>query len=135
MLGPMIQVPPGPAIPVLSDSQNGQSFAVAPGQTLEVRLSSRPETGYAWQIVQGPPAVALIRQGYGPAAGAYVRNTAGQPGQQVFDVRVPSTIGRTFALALAYKPGGHRLAFARMWRVRLRVDPGPRAASLSGPRR
>ena len=131
----MIQVPPGPAIPVLSDAQNGETFAVAPCQVLEVRLSSRPETGYAWQIVLGPPPVAVIRQGYGPAAGPYVRNAAGRPGRQVFDVRAPATPGRTVNLTLAYKPGDHRFALARVWRVRLRVGAPPAAASLSPPRR
>ncbi len=121
MLGGMIQLPPGPAIPVLSDAQNGAVFAVAPHQTLQVRLSSRPESGYAWQMVQGPPAVAVIRQGYGPAPGPYRRNEAGRPGQQVFDLRAPSTPGRTFAVAFAYRPGGRKLAFARVWRVRLHV--------------
>ena len=129
----MIQVPPGPAIPVLLDRQNGATIGVVAGQVLEVRLSFRPDTGYAWQVVQGPPAVAVIRQGYGPAPGPYLKTRSGPLGQQVFDVRSPTTPGRTIALALAYRPVGRRLAFARVWRVRLSVGPG--AASLSGPRR
>ena len=133
MLGTMIQVPPGPAIPVLSDAQNGATVSVAAGQVLEVRLSSRPDTGYAWQVVQGPPAVAVIRQGYGPAPGPYLKTRGGPLGQQVFDVRVPPTPGRAVALALAYKPVGRRLAFARVWRIRLSIGPG--AASLPGPKR
>ncbi len=133
MLRPMIQVPPGPAVPVLSDAQNGATVGVAPGQMLQVRLSSRPDTGYAWQVVQGPPAVAVIRQGYGPAPGPYLKTRMGRLGQQVFDVRAPATPGRAVALALAYKPIGRRLAFGRVWRVRLSI--GSPAASLSGPRR
>ncbi|WP_174299243.1 protease inhibitor I42 family protein [Caulobacter sp. S45] len=129
----MIQVPPGPAIPVLSDAQNSAEVAVAAGQVLEVRLSTRPGTGYAWQVVQGPPAVTVIRQGYGPAPGPYLRTRNGQLGQQVFDVRAPSTPGRIVALALAYRPVGRRLAFARIWRIRLSIGPAP--ASLSRPRR
>ncbi len=133
MLGTMIQVLPGPSIPVLSDTQNDATIGVAAGQVLEVRLSSRPDSGYAWQAVQGPPAVAVIRQGYGPAPGPYLKTRGGLPGQQVFDVRVPATPGRTVALAFAYKPVGRRLAFARVWRIRLSIRPG--AASLSAPRR
>ena len=129
----MIQVPPGPAIPVLSDTQNGATVGVAAGQMLEVRLSSRPGTGYAWQVVQGPPAVAIIRQGYGPAPGPYLKTRMGRLDEQVFDVRAPATPGRTAVLALAYKPVARRLAFARVWRVRLSVGPGP--ASLSSSRR
>ncbi len=129
----MIQVPPGPAIPVLSDAQNGATVGVAAGQMLEVRLSARPDTGYGWQVVQGPPAVAIIRQGYGPAPGPYLKTRNGRVGQQVFDIRAPATPGRSVALALAYKPLGHRLAFARVWRIRLSVGSGP--ASLSGSRR
>ena len=129
----MIQVPPGPAMTVLSDAQNGATVAVAAGQALEVRLSSRPGTGYAWQVVQGPPAVVIVRQGYGPAPGPYLKTRAGRLGQQVFDVRAPATPGRAIALAFAYKPLGRQMAFARVWRIRLSV--GAAAASLSGPRR
>ena len=84
-------------------------------------------------MVQGPPAVAVIRQGYGPAPGPYLKTRRGPLGQQVFDVRAPVTPNRNVALALAYKPIGRRLAFGRVWRIRLSVGPG--AASLSGPRR
>ena len=129
----MIQVPPGPAIPVLSDAQNGATVGVAAGQVLEVRLTSRPDTGYGWQVVQGPPAITVIRQGYGPGPGPYLKTRMGRLGQQVFDIRTPAAPGRTLALALAYKPVGRRLAFGRVWRVRLSV--GSAAASLSGPRR
>ncbi len=129
----MIQVPPGPAIPVLSDAQNGATVGVAAGQVLEVRLTSRPDTGYGWQVVQGPPAITVVRQGYGPAPGPYLKARMGRLGQQVFDVRAPATPGRTVALALAYKPVARGLAFARVWRIRLSVGPG--AASLSPPRR
>ncbi len=129
----MIQVPPGPAIPVLSDAQNGATVAVAAGQVLEVRLSTRPGTGYAWQMVQGPPAVAMLRQGYGPAPGPHLKTKAARIGQQVFDVRAPAAAGRTVWLAFAYRPVGRTLAFGRVWRIRLSV--GPAAASLSGPRR
>ena len=120
---------------LLSDAKNGATVDVAPGQTVEVRLSARPETGYAWQLVQGPPAVTVIRQGYGPAPGPYSRTPMGRPGQQVFDLRAPATPGRTVALALAYRPGGHRLAFARVWRVRLRIGPAQSPASLPALRR
>ena len=130
----MIQAPPTPLL-LLSDGRNGATVDVAPGQIVEVRLSARPETGYAWQVVQGPPAVTVVRQGFGPAPGAYRSTAFGHPGQQVFDVRAPLTSGRTVALALAYKPTGHRMAFARIWRVRLRIGAAQAPASLPPPRR
>jgi predicted secreted protein len=131
----MIQVPPNLPLLLLSDANNGVTVDVAPGQMVEVRLSARPETGYAWQLVQGPPSVAVVRQGYGPAPGPYRSTQVGRAEQQVFDLRALGTPGRNVALVLAYKPSGHRMAFARVWRVRLRVGPAQASASLPGPRR
>ncbi len=131
----MVQVPPAAALLLLSDARNGATVDVAPGQVVEVRLSARPETGYAWQVVQGPPVVTIVRQGFGPAPGPYRRTAFGHPGQQVFDIRAPATPGRTVSLTLAYKPDGRRMAFGRFWRVRLRIGPAPGSASLPGPRR
>ena len=131
----MIPVPPAAPLLLLADAKNGATVDVAPGQTVEVRLSAHPETGYAWQLVQGPPAVVVVRQGYGPAPGPYRSTPLGRAGQQVFDLRAPATPGRIVALALAYKPRGRRLAFARMWRVRLHVSPAQGPASVLGPRR
>ena len=131
----MIPVPPAAPLLLLSDAKNGATVDVAPGQIVEVRLSARPETGYAWQLVQGPPPVTLVRQGYGPAPGPYRSTATGRAGQQVFDLRAPTTPGRTVAVALAYKPGGRRMTFARVWRVRLHVGLAQGPASLPGPRR
>jgi predicted secreted protein len=131
----MIQVPPSAQMLLLSDATNGATVDVSPGQTVEVRLSARPDTGYAWQLVQGAPGVVVVRQGYGPAPGPYRSTPMGRPGQQVFDLRAAGPSGRTVALALAYKPTGHRMAFARVWRVRLRIGPAQGAASLPGQRR
>ena len=129
----MVQVSPPAVQRVLSEPQNGATVPLAVGKTLEVRLLSRPSTGYAWEVLRAPPDLLVTRRSA----------TAAQPGPQpfgptraqAFDVEARGGPGRTLPFVLAYRPPGRKLAFGRVWRVRLHIEPAAPTTASQTPRR
>lgn len=84
----------------LTQSDNGRSVTISPGETLRIELDENPGTGFRWALERGSdPILELRTSDYIPAAGA----GAGGGGQRVW----------TFT---ARKTGEARLALKR-WRA------------------
>jgi predicted secreted protein len=135
MLALMIPIPPDAIERVLSEPQNGAMLDVLPGESLQVRLSARPPSGYRWTVSAGPPGVLITQQAYSDI-GLHIgtgRPGVG-PGEEVFEVRVVALPGRTAPLAFTYSRPGARVGLARVWKVRLHVVPGPAAPQPRRPR-
>jgi predicted secreted protein len=59
----------------LGEADNGQSFVVQVGDTIEVMLPGNPTTGFAWTAAMSDEAAALVAQQGEPA---YVSETSGE---------------------------------------------------------
>lgn len=95
----------------LTDADNGKSFSVKPGDTIEVVIAGNPTTGYDWNVVLDDASAALVRQVGDPmyAADSNDENLVGGGGTYTF----------TFE-ALKSGEASLDLAYARAWED---VDP------------
>ncbi len=59
----------------LGEADNGQSFAVGVGDTIEVMLPGNPTTGFTWTAAMSDEAAALVAQQGEPA---YVSESSGE---------------------------------------------------------
>ena len=110
-----------PPVAVLSSAQDGVTVDAALGAVVRVRLPANASTGYSWQMMQGAPSIAIADRRY--SAPYATSGRVGVPGEQTLDLRVLGEPGHTSAVALAYKPPGRGLGFARVWRVRIHITP------------
>jgi inhibitor of cysteine peptidase len=102
---------PGKTI-VLTDADNNESLTVAEGDTVIVRLSSTPSTGYSWSIAEN---VDLILQ---PEGSRYVRGASrpGASGYQEFTFMVVGN-GEAPLKMLYQRPWQRSTQAAQAWQV------------------
>lgn len=95
----------------LTEADNGKSFTVKPGDTIEVVIAGNPTTGYDWTAVQGDASAALLEQVGDPvyAAESSDENLVGGGGTYTFTFK-----------ALKSGEASLDLAYARDWED---VDP------------
>lgn len=104
---------------VLTDSDNGKSFTLAPGANLEVSLRATSGTGYLWTIAGNDPAVLKPR-----GLGNFEMPKDAPPGAmgtQVFhfDAQTPGTA----KLEMAYvRPWEKNTPPAATWSITVRVQ-------------
>jgi predicted secreted protein len=116
----MVPIPPGQL--TLLDAQNGATVTAAVGEVFNVRLMTRPDTGYGWRVTSGPPAISTLSQRYDPH-GPPPRPLGRPMGQEVFRLRVAGRPGQTIKLAMVYSRPNVHLALAKVYQVQIKVIP------------
>ncbi|MGE5422204.1 MAG: protease inhibitor I42 family protein [Ignavibacteriales bacterium] len=71
----------------LSETQNGQTITIKPGETIQVQLVSNPSTGFTWAYVEKPDAaiVSVAESYYDPNSSTVP--LVGAAGKQTWDIK------------------------------------------------
>lgn len=125
-----IKMPAGSAahVYVLTDRDNGHSLTIHPGDTLKVRLSSNPSTGYSWCLVTnssmpvqpiGTPRFTAAPQ---PAGHVIM---AGASGMEEFRFKASgaSYSEGMYLRLLSLRPFDRGITHAQLWEVNLTIAP------------
>jgi predicted secreted protein len=105
----------------LWDNDSGRQVPVRVGDTVTVRLTANPSTGYSWNLAGGGPPPLLQLQGT-PRNEQTGGNVVGAPSTQVYRFRVVSA-GQGVLRLLYQRPWENGIQAARKWEVTLTATP------------
>lgn len=106
----------------VNDDKNDKEVSLGMGDTLEVRLTTQPGTGYGWQVAEPLPNVLrLLEKTLDLGGGDQVPNAPGAPGTAVFRF-APAGVG-TGELRLVYvRPWEKESAPKKSYKLHVRVQ-------------
>jgi inhibitor of cysteine peptidase len=105
----------------LWDGDNGRRVPVRVGDTVAVRLSANPTTGFGWNLADagGPPILQLLGT---PRFERPAGQPLGAPGAQVYRFKVVSA-GQGVLRLLYQRPWEKGIQAARKWEVAVDATP------------
>jgi inhibitor of cysteine peptidase len=109
----------------VDDSFDGRQITLHPGETLEVRLSENPSTGYRWKEAEQSQAGSMnvLRKVDDAFESPPGQRVPGRPGTRI--LRFEATTSGGADLVLQYGRSWNSGAQpARTFRLRVRVQPG-----------